>query len=52
MYENKDFEGQLVKLFESVEGRIGSSCGAISSRSKVSNRKLVRSYFELVEGFE
>jgi hypothetical protein len=50
MYENKDFEGQLVKLFESVEGRIGSSYGTILSRSKVSNRKLVRSYFESVEG--
>jgi hypothetical protein len=65
MYENKGFEGQPVRLFELVEGRIGSSYGAISSRSrfrigssygaissrsKVLNRKLVQSYFESVEG--
>jgi hypothetical protein len=52
MYENKDLEGQLIRLFESVEGRIGSLYRAISSQSKVLNKKLVRSYFESVEGFE
>jgi hypothetical protein len=50
MYENKDFKEQLVRLFESVEGRIGSSYGAISSRSKVLNKKLIRSYFKSIEG--
>jgi hypothetical protein len=49
MYENKDFKGQLVKLFESVEDRIGSSYGIILSRSKVFNKKLVQSYFKSVE---
>jgi hypothetical protein len=49
MYENKGFEGQLIRLFrvgrrsnrklvrsyfESVKGRIGSSYGAISSQSR------------------
>jgi hypothetical protein len=48
--KNKSFEGQLIRLFESVEGRMGSSYGAISSRSKVSNRELVRRYFESVKG--
>jgi hypothetical protein len=50
MYENKDFKGQLIKLFESVEDRIESSYGAILSRSKVLNKKLVQSYFESVKG--
>jgi hypothetical protein len=64
MYENKDFEGQLIRLFESVEGRIGSLYGAISSRLSVewrwysfqigrgSNRNLVRNYFKSVEKVE
>jgi hypothetical protein len=34
---NKYFKGQLVKMFELVEGRIGSSYGAISSRSKTNS---------------
>jgi hypothetical protein len=51
MYKNKDFEGQLVRLFRvGRRFRIESLYGAILSRSKVLNRKLVRSYFKSVEG--
>jgi hypothetical protein len=52
MYKNKDFKEQLIRLFKSVEGRRGNSYGAISSQLKVSNRNLIKSYFESFKGFE
>jgi hypothetical protein len=52
MYENKDFEGQLVRLFRVGRDFEWEARTELFRVGQGSNRKLVRSYFESVEGFE